>query len=552
MSLKEDLNKYTPRKEQENALEFIKKTKEEIPDSKFFLLNLPTGIGKSFLAMMISNYYISKIDKNSKIDIITAGKILQDQYDDSFESINNLKGKENYQCSTYECSCAQGKEFNRLNKTSCDSCPYDNAKNGYMNGKISLTNFHLYLIYAIYNNGVMEQRQSNVLIVDEADQLDDVMSDFISIKITDSLVKRLKFTNEYEVIRRLSLVKSITEYVDFLSYLISEIDQTIEQVERSMSGGRNIKSDKRDLKINRVVGGQNKDVKSMNIISDLKQYLLKIDVFLKEYKANPNNWVLESNYNEKTKQKELSLEPIWAFDYLDKYVWSRYDMVVLMSGTILDKGIFCNLNGIDPEKAYYHSVQSPFPIKNRPVFYMPLGKMSYAKKTDTFKNYVPYISKILKKYDKLKGIIHTNSFELSKWIESDVKEGRLVFHESSNKDEVLKRHFESEEATVLVSPSVSTGVSFDHDKARFQIIAKIPYPSLASQKNKVRQNNNKEWYSYVTVCRLLQSCGRIIRSGTDYGDTIIIDESFGDILRYSSKYLPDWFKESIQKVNVKN
>jgi hypothetical protein len=58
----------------------------------------------------------------------------------------------------------------------------------------------------------------------------------------------------------------------------------------------------------------------------------------------------------------------------------------------------------------------PFPVENRPIFYMPLGKMSYAKKEETFKNYVPYLHKILKKYSNKKGIIHTNSFELSNWM----------------------------------------------------------------------------------------------------------------------------------------
>jgi len=48
-------------------------------------------------------------------------------------------------------------------------------------------------------------------------------------------------------------------------------------------------------------------------------------------------------------------------------------------------------------------------------------------------------------------------------------------------------HKESDEDTVIVSPSMNTGVSFDDDTARFQIIAKVPYPSLASQKNKLRQ-----------------------------------------------------------------
>ena len=66
---------------------------------------MPVGVGKSHLAMMISDWYSSKIDNTSKIDIITAGKILQDQYDETYDSIANLKGKENYSCSQYACDC---------------------------------------------------------------------------------------------------------------------------------------------------------------------------------------------------------------------------------------------------------------------------------------------------------------------------------------------------------------------------------------------------------------------------------------------------------------
>lgn len=167
MSLKKDLIKFTPRQEQTDALEFIKKVKSDDPNKKFFLLNMPVGIGKSHLAMMISDWYTTSVDKTAKVDIITAGKILQDQYDESYESIKNLKGKENYECSQYGCSCAQGKEFNRLNKTECDFCPYDDAKSGYISGRVSLTNFYLYLIYALYNKGIMDRRAANVLIVDE-------------------------------------------------------------------------------------------------------------------------------------------------------------------------------------------------------------------------------------------------------------------------------------------------------------------------------------------------------------------------------------------------
>ena len=552
MSLKTDLAIYKPRKEQRDALEFINTEYQKNKTNKFYLLNLPVGIGKSYLALMISDWYKKNVSKFARVDIITNSKILQDQYEDTFESISGLRGKENYECEAYSCSCAQGAEFNRLNKTSCEECPYSNSRENYISGGVSLTNFYLYILYAIYNPKLMESRGAKVLIVDEAHDFDDVMSDFVSIKITETIVKRMKFSNEKEIIKKLKDVNTIDNYVQFLSFLNGEILDTCEQMEKGMgSAPRSAKVDKRDLKISKVISEKNSDVKLMNQITDLKQYQLKIEIFLKEYKENPNNWVLESNWNDKLRQRELSLEPIWAFDYLDKYVFSQYDMVFLMSGTILDKNLFCQLNGLEVSKAVYYSIGSPFPLKNRPIFYMPIGKMSFKSKEDTFKNYIPYIQKLLDKYKNKKGVIHTNSFELAKWIQDSIKDPRLIFHDSSNKDEMLKMHFESEEPTVIVSPSMDTGVSFDNDKARFQIIAKVPYPSLGSQKNKMRQSNNPDWYSWKTVSGLVQMTGRPVRSNTDYADTIIIDVGFGDVIKHSSHFLPDWIQDAIKRINVK-
>ena len=552
MSLKKDLALYKPRKEQKEALKFIDSEWKSNKNNKFFLLNLPVGTGKSHLALMIAEWYQKNVNKLGKIDIITNSKILQDQYANTYESINDLKGKENYECEAYSCSCAQGSEFNRLNKTSCEACPYNSSRESFISGNISLTNFYLYILYAIYNPKLLESRGGNVLIVDEAHEFDDVMSDFISIKITESTIKRLKFSNEKEILKRLKSVTLISEYVSFLVYLEGEVNDTVDDMEKGLgSQRRNITSDKRDLKISKVLKTKNTDVKLMQNITDLKQYQLKIDIFLKEYKSNPNNWVLETFYNEKLKQKELSLEPIWAYDYLDKYVFSHYDMVIMMSGTILDKNLFCSLNGLDVTKAVYYSIRSPFPVRNRPIYYMPVGKMTYKNKDEAFKRYIPYIQKLLNKYKNQKGIIHTNSFELANWIKNSVKDPRLIFHDSSNKDEMLKLHFESEEPTVIVSPSMDTGVSFDHDKSRFQIIAKIPFPSLGSQKNKLRQKNNPDWYQWKTITGIVQMTGRSVRSDTDWADTIIIDGSFSDVIKYSGHFIPDWIQEAITKINVK-
>jgi Rad3-related DNA helicase len=203
-----------------------------------------------------------------------------------------------------------------------------------------------------------------------------------------------EFTENKDHFTDISEIEGISTDVGTFGLSSSEFvsaSELLESMEKGMSTSpRNVKQDKRDLKINKLIGGKNSDVKTMQLATDLRQLQLKIEIFLKEYKENPNNWVLETYYNEKVKQKELSLEPIWAYDYLDKYVFSNYDMVILMSGTILDKNLFCQLNGLDVSKAVYYSIRSPFNPKNRPIFYMPVGKMSYKSKEETFKFFVLY------------------------------------------------------------------------------------------------------------------------------------------------------------------
>ena len=155
MSLKKDLSKYSPRKQQQEAIDFIDQQFKKDPTTKFFLLDMPVGVGKSHLALMIADWYKKNKNKMARVDIITNSKILQDQYSSTYESIADLKGKENYECSSYACSCAQGSEFNRLNKTSCEVCPYSAAREGYISSGVSLTNFYLYILYAMYNQKLM-------------------------------------------------------------------------------------------------------------------------------------------------------------------------------------------------------------------------------------------------------------------------------------------------------------------------------------------------------------------------------------------------------------
>lgn len=563
MSLKSDLNKYTPREEQTKAMDYIKMVEDKKPNNKFYLFDLPPGVGKSHLSIMIADHFIKKLGKGTKVDIITAGKILQDQYADEYSSLNNLKGSSNYSCSTYSCRCEDGRKLQRLSKEgiSCEDCPFVTARDNFKNGGVSLTNYHLYLNYAVYGHGndnaefanPLLYRQSKVLIVDEAHEFDAVISDFISLKVTENSLKRLQLNRENSMMAKLKGIQNVIQYVEFLEELLIECSDTLRRRSGvAMSNDNSVSNIKIQNNLKIALGGdKGKEMEDLEILDRIKGMISKIETFIKDYKNNKENWILEKSYNEKLRHYELSLEPLWSRDYLDKYVWSRYDKIFLISGTILNKEIFCYMNGIEDKDSVYLQMNSPFPLKNRKIIYSPVGRMTMKNKVETFEKMKPIISRIFKKYKNVKGIIHSNSFELSTWLKDSNIDKRMMFHGSEDRDLVLRQHMNTKSPKVLVSPSVTTGVSFDYDMARFQIIPKIPYPSLSSIKNKKRLEQSPFWYNYMTVAKIIQTYGRVVRSRTDYGDTIILDESFGDIMRKSGYLMPKWFQSAIKIYTLK-
>ena len=547
--LNKDLSGIKLREEQEQCLDFTFDKLHHEQIKKFFLLDLPTGVGKSILALSFIQRYLKEIDKNAKFDVLTESKLLQKQYSEEFNSISNLWGKNTYECTQYNCSCEQGKEFQKLTGDVCESCPYDNDRELFMNGKISLTNFHMFTIMKL--NKILDRRKSNILIVDEAHQLESVVSDFISVTLSPIMIKQLGLDDEKPILSRLKSIDNISDFVKFChADLIPSLDFKIGELNEKHIN-KTKKSQERDIKLSSVLGLEPKSMENSKLLERLKSLDGKLKNFLFEYKDDDSNWVIQMEYDKK-KNRKIVIQPIWSYPYLKKYIWDSYDKVILMSGTILDKDMFTYLNGIPEPLSVYYNIESPFLVKNRPIYYMPLGKMSYTQKEQTFKKFVPYINKLLTKYKSKKGVIHTNSFELQKWVLEQVKSNRFLTHDSDQKSKnfMLKQHYSLDKPTVIVSPSMATGVDLKNNRARFQICIKMPYPSLGDAKNKRRLEDKPEWYNWITVSKFIQMYGRAIRNEKDSAHFIVLDSSFSDVLRHSSKYIPNWIAKAIKTVNV--
>lgn len=124
---------------------------------------------------------------------------------------------------------------------------------------------------------------------------------------------------------------------------------------------------------------------------------------------------------------------------------------------------------------------------------------------------------------------------------------RVLFSaKASERAAHFNRHRMTDAPTVMLSPSIAEGFSFDDDLARFQIIAKVPYPYLGDRQVAARMEIDRDWYTLQTVMTVLQACGRIVRSETDHGATYILDSDFRRLYEDNSKFFPKWFREAFQ------
>lgn len=526
----------TPRPQQTELLEF---TKDAIlGNKKFIVLDAPTGTGKSVFSVMFMDWYKKNYNITAQFDLLTNSKILQEQYTNEFEFMNSLWGKASYQCDKYNCTCDVGREWAKIQNSKCEQCPYTTAKYKFENGDVALTNYHLFLTYMNYMPGAWK-RSSSVLIIDEAHSFETVFCDFISTKISRPLLRR-NGLDEEETQAALNVFGEYMEdlsLAEFVQILQNDFLPIIQTVTNRL--GRE---------------AENGSIQSLKHLQSLANNLLKWQSLCEEYENLPSNWILETEKiyakDNKSYHIELAAQPVWAYPYLREKIWDRYDYVIFMSGTILDKKLFCQMNDLDYDSTVYKALDSPFPLKNRPIyFFNKIGKQTYATKEIVWPKQKEVLEKILKKYKSSKGIIHTANYQLQQWVVRDIESDKLLAHTSENRTDVVQQHYNSNQPTVLVSPSLFTGLDLKDDFSRHQTILKVPYPNLKSKKVVKRMETNKAWYSLQTVQDFVQSYGRSIRSMEDFADTYILDGSFDNVLKYSRHLFPKWVLDALHYIN---
>lgn len=536
--LGEIYNKWTPRETQTDAFDFVTEAIKD-HDAKYIMLDLPVGSGKSLLAMMIAKWYNEEYNKGSKIDVITNSIILQKQYLKDFPFLAKIWGKEKYDCDSYESTCDVGHTIQKLSdKGPCPGCPWNKDRLNYLNNSnIGICNFHLFSMWNLFLPGItIDQKNARLLIIDEAHEFENVYTDFISATVSKKDIEKLT-TSKRQQDKEIAKLNNEVESVEDLKFLLERFE--------NMAGSR-VSALRKELRL----AGESPSSPLHDEIKKLSMLVLKWKSFRERYEES-GNWIMEKEevFDKKGKGKYTTYhaKPIWSDDFL-KEVWDRYDHVIFMSGTILDPHLFGQMNGVDFDRTAYKSQDSVFPKENRKIYFAPnIGKMSYKEKARTIERMIPVINEILDNNKDYKGIIHTGNYENANYLKDNFRDPRLLFYNTGNRNQLLLKHFnEKENPTVLVGPSMMSGVDLKNEYSRFQIILKVPYPNMTSEKVKKRmEDKTRDWYSWITISHIIQAYGRSIRSADDWALTYILDKNFDYLLSRTQHMVPDYVKEAI-------
>ena len=125
-------------------------------------------------------------------------------------------------------------------------------------------------------------------------------------------------------------------------------------------------------------------------------------------------------------------------------------------------------------------------------------------------------------------------------------------HNSENRADQLELFKKSGQPLVMLSPSFDRGVDLPDDECRCIIVCKVPYLNLGDKQvaARLKAPGGDQWYVFKALQTLMQMTGRGVRNKQDWCDTWILDQQFGALLARTHQYIPQWWKDSIIRVET--
>lgn len=573
MNLTEEFEQFI--KGKHPGLKFRPQQKEAILDiltaynedpSGIYLLNAPTGSGKSVIAMLVSDFLAFKGNRGY---ILASDLSLHAQYIKDFSKLQlwnwgNIKGVDNYRCvvndekfSVGECK-NKGTSYEAAESLSCfKQCGYLIARKKAIRAKVSLLTYP----YALIQRNYVEDKQKgkgksapfpqrDFVVCDEAHKLLDIVQNHFSPIVSYDIIKKIEKLIEgldgigqkipkIKLIRLKKIIDHIYDQEDHsnLLLLLKGITEILEVIVSSTGELRETASEE---------FGDDKIPQEWLVIFNLVDWIKDCHCKLEDYCEIIDKVGIEKlikNPNDKS----IVFNCIDEYYLLQKHFFSKFGFKLLMTATMGNPKDFMKNHGISSAK--YFKMESHFNWEKSPIIFYPGKKMSTRFLSENIQWAIDRVTAVIRSHSEDAGIIHSGSYELTNkiWnkLPKDVKKRIILYKGSEEKGLALKK-MNKKPGMILMGPSILEGLDMIDDKSRFQIFLKVPYPHLGDKYVAAKLEYSQGWYNYVTSIAILQGVGRSVRTEKDWAVTYMLDGCFADLMKSSSNQFPPEFKARIK------
>jgi ATP-dependent DNA helicase DinG len=549
--------------QREVILEMVKAYDED--PNGVFLLDAPTGSGKSIIAMMFSDFMNHR---GLRGYVLASDLSLHEQYIKDFRKLQNwnwgnIKGIDNYECdvngekfSIGHCA-SRGMSYEQAESLECfKKCGYLQARKKAIRSPLTLLTYP----YALIQRNYVEQQQQGIgkgvpfpqrdfVICDEAHKLLDIVQNHFSPIITEDT--GTKIAKLVDLMQESGLKKPTINLVDLdklVKQIFSDENETsqlknLEKLVGLLSGLVKANENSRE-----ILG---EDFGEIEYTGEVKQ-LLRLADWVKDMHCKFEDYVAILNKAGVHKMIKNPGEKHIVFNCLDEYYllhrhfYNRFGFKVLMTATMGGVKDFMRNHGL--KSAKYFKMESGFSWEKSPIIFYPGKKLSARHLEDNIEWAIERVESILASHSGQRGVIHTGSYDLGDrvWraLPKDLKKRVLIYKGSEEKDKIIRK-LKKQPNTVLMGPSLLEGLNLIDDDSRFQIFLKIPYPHLGDKYVKAKLESSQHWYNWKTSISVLQGIGRSIRTPHDWAVTYFLDGCFADLLKSAGDQFPPEFKSRL-------
>lgn len=543
---------YEPRRMQKSLMAEIDQRLQS--GYKRIILSAPTGIGKSLIAAAFVRNFEDSF-------VVTASKHLQDQYRRDLDFMLPVKGKSNFACpklmkmegvSTEGRAMKSGLTCDRgscietvqdesgtkqrpckfkptiaqiRSRAAGEWCPYYAQKYAALVGEHSLWNYASYFQIVKYNRRAFaEHLNRSVSVFDEAHKLEDQIVQFVGVDVYAGPAAECGVNMEGYDSEDVGVLLGVLEKME--SHYKEELKEAEERAEPG-------------------------DAAAEERVYKMGSRVDRISAAIRDIGADPSNFVVgRAEAWPDGKFKSVSAKPVDISKYVGEFLITPRQL--FMSATI-DRRSFCENTGIPADEiAVVDAPRSPFPLEAREVRFADVRSLSSRSSEQDRAAVIAAVDRIMSDHAGERGLVLTSSISWCRQILgglSPENASRVRMCHSKNpdgrtQDQVIDEHAGTP-GSVLLSSSLWEGVDLKDDLSRFQIIAKVPYPSLAERRVAVKMRRFPLWYSSQTLTKLLQGMGRSVRGEGDWARTYVLDAAVHQVLSRARDMVPRAYHDAL-------